>query len=149
MPELVTVSNVERLEELKTYLNELFEKGKYAEITQAIGMHSILIDPEHMAGDQDHLYRLILNLLKKKINREHPKQYSAWITAFPSILDGFVKEGRIITDQAAQTALASRTSAFGAFTSLDEFYEWALEDRRLTLAQIVRYVEATLQQLPR
>ena len=149
MPELVTVSSVERLDELKTYINDLFEKGRYSEITQAIGMHSILMDPEHMTADQDHLYHMVLNLIKKRINRENAKQFSAWIIAFPGLLNDIVNEGRIVTDAAAQNVLASRTAAFGPFTSLDEFYFWALEDRRLPLDQIVRYIETTLQQLPR
>ena len=67
MPELVTVSSVEKLESLRTTINELFEHGKYAEIVQSIGMHSILMEPEHMIGDQDSLYHLVLNLMKKKI----------------------------------------------------------------------------------
>lgn len=148
MPELVTVSSIERLDELKTYINDLFQKGRYPEITQAIGMHSILIDPEHMATDQDHLYHMVLNLVKKNINRENAKQYSAWITAFPALLNDIVNEGRIITDSAAQNVLASRIAAFGPFTSLDEFYFWALDDRRLPLAQIMQYIQATLQQFP-
>jgi len=147
MPELVTVSSVERLDELKTYINDLFEQGQYAEITQAIGMHSILMDPEHMTADQDHLYHMVLNLIKKRITRENAKQYSSWLIAFPALLNDIVNEGRIVTDAAAQNVLASRTAAFGPFTSPDEFYFWALEDRRLPLDQIVRYIETTLQQL--
>lgn len=145
MPDLVTVSSVEKLEDLKTNINSLFDRGKYAEIVQSIGMYSILIDPEHMIGDQDHLYHLVLNLIKKKINRENPKAYSSWIVAFPALIDKLVQGGVIVTDQASQTALASRTEAFGPFTSLDEFYFWALDDRRLTLDQIVKYIERTVE----
>ena len=145
MPDLVTVSSVENLENLKTTINTLFEQGKYAEIIQSIGMHSILIEPEHMISDQEHLYHLVLNLIKKKINRENPKQYSSWFVAFPSLIDRIVKDGQIVTDAASLYVLASRTEAFGLFSSVDEFYFWALDDRRLTLDQIVRYLTRTLE----
>lgn len=145
MPELVTVSSVERLDSLHTYINDLLDKGRYAEITQAIGMHSILMEPEHMIVDQDHLYHLVLNLLKKKTTREDPKTYSSWLIAFPALLARLVGDGRIVTDEAAQSVLASRHAAFGPFTSLDEFWFWALDDRRLPLEQIIRYVRATLE----
>jgi hypothetical protein len=108
-------------------------------------MHSILVDPEHMISDQDHLYHLVLNLLKKKVTREDPKRYSSWIIAFPALLAQFVSEGRIITDKAAQDVLASRHAAFGPFSSLDEFWYWALDDRRLPLGQIMRYIRATIE----
>ena len=145
MPDLVTVSSVEKMEDLRTSINVLFEQGKYAEIVQSIGMHSILIDPEHMISDQDHLYHLVLNLIKKKINRENPKTYSSWIIAFPSLIGRLVQDGVIVTDEASQTALASRIGSFGPFSSLDEFYFWALDDRRLTLDQIVKYIERTVE----
>ena len=45
MPEVVMVSSVENMDKLKTKIGELFKNEKYSEITQAIGMHSILIDP--------------------------------------------------------------------------------------------------------
>jgi hypothetical protein len=145
MPDLVTVSSVENLEKLKTTINTLFEQGKFAEITQSIGMHSILIDPEHMISDQKHLYQLVLNLIKKKINRENPKQYSSWIVAFPSLIDRIVKDGQIVTDAASLYVMSSRTEAFGPFSSLDEFYFWALDDRRLTLDQITAYIQKTVE----
>lgn len=145
MPDLVTVTSVENLEKLKTTINTLFEQGKFAEITQSIGMHSILIDPEHMISDQKQLYRLVLNLIKNKINRENPKQYSSWIVEFPSLIDQIVKGSQIVTDAASQSGLASRTEAFGPFSSLDEFYFWALDDRRLTLDQIVAYIRKTVE----
>ncbi len=145
MPELVTVSSVEKLESLKTTINGLFERRKYAEIVQSIGMHSILMEPEHMIGDQDSLYHLVLNLMKKRIHREDPKRYSSWLIAFPALLSRIVDEGQVIADDAAQSALVSRLTAFGPFTSLDEFYFWALDDRRLPLDQIIRYVDRTLE----
>jgi hypothetical protein len=145
MPDLVTVSSVEKLEDLKTNINTLFELGKYAEIIQSIGMHSILIDPEHMISDQDHLYHMVLNLIKKKINRKDPKRYSSWLIAFPALLNRIVEEKQIVTDAASLYGLASRTESFGPFSSLDEFYFWALDDRRLTLDQIVKYIEKTVE----
>ena len=145
MPQLVTFSSVEKLEELKTYVNDLFAKEQYAEITQAIGMHSILIDPEHTISDQDHLYRMVLNLLKKRIMNEHGTLYSSWLLAFPSLLVRVVQENIAVADAAAHSALASRHAAFGPFTSLDEFYLWALDDRRLSLDQIVAFVKKTLE----
>jgi hypothetical protein len=145
MPDLVTVSSVEKLDEMKATINTLIEKSKFAEIIQTIGMHSILIDPEHMIGDQDHLYHLVLNLIKKKINQEDPKRYSSWLNAFPALLNRIVEEKQIVTDTASLFGLASRTESFGPFSSLDEFYFWALDDRRLTLDQIVKYIQKTVE----
>jgi len=145
MLELVTVSSIEQVENLKTYINDLFSRERYDEIMQAIGMHSILMDPEHMIADQDHLYHLVLNLLKKRISGQTPKAYSSWLIAFPSLLGRVVAQGETVTDDAARSALASRHAAFGLFSSLDEFYFWALDDRRLTLDQIVRYLTRTLE----
>jgi hypothetical protein len=145
MPDLVTVSSVENLEDMKTTINTLFEQGKFAEIIQTVGMHSILIDPEHMISDQDNLYHLVLNLIKKKINRQDPKRYSSWLIAFPALLKRIVEEKQIVTDAASLYGLASRTDSFGPFSSLDEFYFWALDDRRLTLDQIAKYIEKTVE----
>jgi len=145
MPELVTVSSVEKMDSLRTTINELFEHGKFAEIVQTIGMHSIMMEPEHMISDQDSLYHLVLNLVKKKIQREDPKRYSAWLIAFPALLSRLVNEGQVIADDAAQSALVSRLTSFGPFTSLDEFYFWALEDRRLPLDQLIRYIYRTTE----
>ena len=145
MPELVTVSSVEKLESLRTTINELFEQGKYSEIIQSIGMHSILMEPEHMIGDQDSMYHLVLNLMKKKIQREDPKRYSSWLIAFPALLNRIVDEGQVIADDAAQSALVSRLTSFGPFTSLDEFYFWALDDRRLPLDQLIRFIDRTIE----
>jgi hypothetical protein len=145
MPELVTVSSVEKLDSLRTTINELFEHGKFAEIIQTIGMHSIMMEPEHMISDQDSLYHLVLNLKKKKVHREDPKRYSAWLIAFPALLSRLVNEGQVIADDAAQSALVSRLTSFGPFTSLDEFYFWALDDRRLPLDQLIRYIYRTTE----
>ncbi|MDH4161643.1 MAG: hypothetical protein OEW15_02990 [Nitrospirota bacterium] len=144
MPELVMVSEIDRLETVKTYINSHFENGRYAEIVQAIGMYSILIDPERAIKDQDLLYRLVLNLLKNKIAQEHRRSYSTWIQAFPALLEQLVMAG-IITDEAARSSLLSRHAAFGRFSSLDEFYYWALDDRRLPLDQIILHVQKTVE----
>lgn len=145
MPDLVTVSSVEKLESLRTTINDLFEQGKYSEIVQSIGLHSIMMEPEHMIGDQDSLYHLVLNLIKKKVHRGDPKRYSSWLIAFPALLSRIVDEGQVISDDAAQAALVSRLASFGPFTSLDEFYFWALEDRRLPLDQLIRFIDRTLE----
>lgn len=145
MSQLVTVSSVEKLEELRTYINDLFAKDRFAEITQAIGMHSILFDPEHMISDQDQLYHLVLNLMKKRIISEHGALYSSWLIAFPSLIARMAQENMIVTDGAAQSALASRHAAFGPFSSLDEFYFWALDDRRLPLEQIMVYIRKSIE----
>jgi hypothetical protein len=145
MPDLVTVSSVEKLDDMKANINTLIEQGKFAEIIQTIGMHSILIDPEHMISDQDHLYHMVLNLIKKKINQEDPKRYSSWLIAFPALLNRIVEEKQIVTDAASLYGLASRTESFGPFSSLDEFYFWALDDRRLTLDQIFKYIQKTVE----
>jgi hypothetical protein len=108
-------------------------------------MHSILMEPEHMIGDQDSLYHLVLNLVKKKIQREDPKRYSAWLITFPALLSRLVDEGQVVSDDAAQSALVSRLTSFGPFTSLDEFYFWALDDRRLPLDQLIRYIYRTTE----
>ncbi len=145
MPELVRVSNVENLNDLKSYINDQFGQARYAEIIQAIGMHSILADPEHTLTDQEQLYRLVLNLLKSKISKDNASVYASWLASFPRHLDRLVEQGQIVTDAAAQSALASRRAAYGPFASLDAFYFWALDDRRLPLDQIVRYVLKTVE----
>jgi len=143
MPELVMVSSVEKMENLKTYLGELFKQQSYSEITQAIGMHSILIDPQHTMNDQAGLYRQVLNMLKNRIINAKGKGYGSWYTGFPKVLDQIVTANQIVTDKTAADALASHRSAYGPFKSVDDFFFWALDDRRLPLAQIVKYIEQT------
>ncbi len=145
MPELVRVSNAENLDGLLSYISDQFGRGKYAEIIQAIGMHSLLFDPEHTISDQDKLYREVLNMLKNKIGKDDPKTYAQWIAAFPRYLDSLVEKNQIVTDAAAQSVLASHRAAYGPFASLDAFYFWALDDRRLPLDQIIRYVLRTVE----
>jgi hypothetical protein len=141
MPELVTVSSVEKKEQLKIYVEELFSKRKYGEITQAIGMHSILIDPQHMLADQAELYHVVLRLIKERMIALKGKSYSAWYADFPNQMDQLVTANQIVADQTAAEVIASHRAAVGPFKSLDEFFFWALEDRRLSLAQIIQYID--------
>ncbi len=143
MPELVMVSNVEKTEKLKAYLEELFRQERYSEMTQAIGMHSILIDPQHMMTDQASLYRFVLTMIKDRIRKTKGKSYSAWYVGFPKVLDQLVTGNQIVTDKSAADALASYRSAYGPFKSVDDFFSWALDDRRLPLGQIVKCIEKT------
>ncbi len=143
MSELVMVSSVETMEKLKTYLEQLFAQKRYSEITQAIGMHSILIDPQHMMSDQTGMYRYVLNMLKDRINKARGKSYASWYEDFPKIMDQLVSANKIVTDAAAADVLASHRAAFGPFKSLDDFFFWALDDRRLPFGQIVQYIEST------
>jgi hypothetical protein len=143
MAETVRVSDVENKEKLKPYLEELFKKGQYSEMTQAIGMHSLLIDPQHTLSDQADLYHFVLNLIKGRIRNSKGKGYAAWYADFPKVMDQLVSENQIVTDKAAADVLASERAGFGPFKSLDDFFFWALDDRRLPLDQIVKYVETT------
>ena len=143
MAELVRVSDIEKKEKLKSYLEELFKKGKYAEMTQAIGMYSILIDPEHTISDQSGLYHFVLDMIKDRVRTVKGKGYAAWYTGFPNILDQMVSANQIVTDKAAVDVLASQRAGSGPFKSLDDFFFWALDDRRLPLEQIVKYIETT------
>jgi hypothetical protein len=149
MSELVMVSSVEKMENLKTYLEELFKKQRYSEMTQAIGMHSILIDPQHSMNDQASLYHYVLNMIKNRINTSKGKSYGSWYASFPKILDQFITTNQIVTDKRAADTLASHQAAYGPFKSVDDFFFWALDDRRLPLDQIVKYIEqsATLTAL--
>lgn len=85
MSELVTVSSVENKEKLKSNLEDLFKRERYSEIGEAIGMHSILIDPQNTIADQANLYHFILNMIKNRIRTAKGKGYSAWYTGFPKL----------------------------------------------------------------
>ena len=145
MSEVVKVSEVEKLENLRTTIQELFQKRRYEEITNAIGMHSTLIDPLHTMQDQSQLYRYVLNLLKIRISKHNVKNYSAWLAAFPALLAELAAEKQIVTDEASAEVLFSHHSAYGPFRSLDEFFFWSIKDRMLSLEQIVAYVEKTVK----
>jgi hypothetical protein len=143
MLEVVKVSTVESSQKLVAALEEYFKRGHYAEMTQAIGMHSVLIDPQHTMEDQARLYRAVLNMIKNRISGHLGKKYAEWYDDFPKLMDGIVTGGQIVTDKRAAEMISSHRSAFGPFKSVDDFYFWALDDRRLTLAEIVKYLEKT------
>ncbi len=145
MPELAVLSNIENIEKLKTYIEELLKKGRYDEISQAIGSYSIFTDPQHMRNDQSRLFHYVLELLKGRISKENSTVYSSWLAAFPKLMAQLASNHTIVTDRAAADALASHHSAYGPFRSLDEFFVWALEDRRLQLDNIVKYAEKTME----
>ena len=145
MQDVVMVSSLENSERLKAKIGEYFSKGGYSEITLAIGMHSLLIDPQHTMADQAQLYRHILNLIKDKIKKNNPKTYSSWFAAFPKLIEELISKNQIIIDKAASDVLASHYAGFGTFNSVDAFFFWALEDRRLPLDQIVKYIEKTVE----
>lgn len=143
MQEVVQVSNVEKTEKLKIYLEESFNKARYPEITQAIGLHSIFIDPLHTMKDQANLYHGILQMIKDRISKSKGKNYGAWYASFPTLMDKLVSSKQGVTDKATLDVLSSHQAAFGAFKSVDDFFFWALDDRRLSLDQIVKYIEKT------
>jgi hypothetical protein len=145
MPEVVKVSTVETDQKLLSAIQNYFQKGQYNEITQAIGMHSILFQSEHMLEDQEAMYRSVLSMIKNRIAGKLGKQYAAWYREFPKILDRIVSGGQIVTDKSSTEVIASHRAAFGAFASVDHFFFWALDDRRLTLDQIVKYLEKTTE----
>ena len=145
MPEVVLVSNVEQLDKLKSYLEESFKGSRYSEITQAIGMHSLLVDTQHTMRDQTHLYRGILNMLKERISKSKGKGYGAWYEAFPTLMNKLVTSKQIVTDNASLEVITSHRDAYGPFKSVDDFFFWALDERRLTLDQIVKYIEKTAE----
>lgn len=143
MASLVKVSDIENLDKLKAHIGELFNKAQYAEITQAIGMYSIMVDPQNTLTDQTGLYRIVLNLIKDRISKQKGKEFGTWYVGFPNLLDGILASNEIISDAATADVLSSHRSAFGLFKSVEDFFFWALDDRRLTLEQIVKYIERT------
>jgi hypothetical protein len=145
MPETVFVSHIDNSEKLKANITDLFQKGRYEEISRAIGMHSILIDPQHTLDDQAQLYRFVLEMIKNRISKAKDKAYSSWLSAFPKILAELIASRHVVTDEASIVVIASHHDAYGPFRSVDDFYFWALDDRRLTLEQIVRYIEKTAE----
>jgi hypothetical protein len=144
MVELVPVSKVEQKEELKKYLEDLIRRERYVEAAQAIGMHSLLIDPQHTMSDQASLYRFVLGLIKNRIKASKGKDYAAWYAEFPKLLDRLISGKTIPTDAAAADVVASHRDGYGLFKSVDDFFFWALDDRRLPLDQIVAYIEKTV-----
>lgn len=142
MPEVVLVSNIEEMDKLKAYLEQAFKDRQYSEITEAIGMHSLLVNPQHTIKDQADLYRGILSMIKDRISDNKGNSYGAWYKNFPQRMDKMVSSKQI-ADKASIEVLASHREAYGAFRSVDDFFFWALDDRRLSLDQIVQYIERT------
>jgi predicted ATP-dependent Lon-type protease len=145
MPEVVQVSNVEKMDKLKIYLEDAFKKSRYSEITQAIGMHSLIVDPEHTMKDQANLFRGILNMVKEKISGSKGKSYGVWYTEFPVLMDKLISTRQLVTDNASLDVLTAHHNAYGMFKSVDDFFFWALDERRLTLDQIIKYIEKTAE----
>ena len=145
MPEVVMVSSVENNEKLKASIEVNFNKGRYTDVTRAIGLHSIFFDPQHTISDQSRLYQSVLNQIKDKIKQKNPKTYSSWLAAFPKLIAELISKNKIVTDNGAAYTIASHYAAFGTFSSVNAFFFWALEDRRLPLDQIVKYIEKTVE----
>ena len=142
MPEVVRVSTIENNQSLMASIEDYFKRGRYAEITQAIGMHSLLIDPQHTMHDQTHYYRKVLDMTKDKVRAGLGKHYSAWYASFPKLMDEIVSAGG--NDKLATSIIASHRQAYGLFKSVDDFFFWGLDDRRLELDRIVNYIEKTI-----
>ncbi len=145
MPETVTVSSVDRREKLKTRIEELFRKKQYEEISHAIGMYSVLIDPNRMIQDQKELYGTVLSMIKDRASKTMAKNYASWLAAFPKLMAELASTKKIVTDKASAGVIATYHNAYGPFESLDEFFTWALNDRRLALGQIAKYIEKTAE----
>jgi hypothetical protein len=145
MPEVVKVSSIETNQELMSSVEQYFKKGRYTEITQAIGLHSILIDPQYTRKDQDRLYRSVLNMIKNEIADNLGKKYAGWYSDFPKVMDEIVTGEQIVTDKVSSEMLSSHRAAYGPFKSADDFFFWALDDRRLTLDQVVKYFKKTAE----
>ncbi len=143
MPTLVRVADIEQVDRLKAYLQNLFDAGKYDAVSRAVGMHSELSDPEHTLADQASLFRYVLEILKHRLSSSQGHAYAAWYRCFPRSLDRLLETSGGELDQSSRNVLASHRAAYGPFRSLDDFYFWALDDRRLTLAQIIRLIEKT------
>ena len=147
MAEILMVSNVENIEKLRSTVEELFRLGRYDEVSRAIGMYSLFTDPGHTLIDQSQLYHHVLDLIKNKISKDNRNKYSSWLSAFPNLMAELAADHTVVIDRASADALASHHSAHGPFRSVDEFFIWALEDRRLTLDNIVKYIEKSVKML--
>jgi hypothetical protein len=144
MPEVVRVSNVENDQGLMTSIEDYFKRGRYTELTQAIGIYSLLIDPQHTIQDQAHYYRKVLGMIKDKVRAVLGKHYSAWYANFPKLMDEVISAGAEGNNKLAVSMIASHREAYGPFKSVDDFFFWGLDDRRLELDQIVNYIEKTI-----
>ena len=145
MTDILMVSNVENMEKLRSTVEELFKQGRYDEVSRAIGMFSLFTDPGHTLIDQSQLYHHVLDLIKNKVSTENRNNYSSWLSAFPALMAKIAEDRTAVIDKTSANALASHHSSHGPFRSVDEFFVWGLDDRRLTLDNIVKYIEKTLK----
>jgi hypothetical protein len=60
-------------------------------------------------------------------------------------MDRMIDSGGIVSDKAAADMLSSHRAAYGRFKSVEDFFFWALDDRRLPLEQIVECIEKTAE----
>jgi hypothetical protein len=60
-------------------------------------------------------------------------------------MDKLISSKQIVTDNASLDVITAHHDAYGPFMSVDDFFVWALDDRRLTLDQIVKYIEKTAE----
>lgn len=145
MLETVYASQAETKEKAMAGIADLFSKGRYDEVARVIGMHSIMVDPQHTMADQAALYRSVLDMIKNRIRTAKGPEYAAWMVAFPRILREVSASGQVVTDAASAAVIGSHLDAYGTFSSVDDFFRWALDDRRLSLGQIVKYIEKTAE----
>ncbi len=145
MSEVVLVSNIEKTDKLRVYLEELFKNMRYSDITQAIGMHSLLVNPQHTIKDQAELYHGILRMIKDRISRDKRNNYGVWYKNFPQLLDTVLSSKQIVFNKVTTDVILSHRDAYGGFKSVDDFFFWALDDRKLSLDQIVAYIEKTVE----
>ena len=59
-------------------------------------------------------------------------------------MDKLNSSGQVVIDKALDV-IASHHEAYGSFKSVDDFFFWALNNRRLTLEQIIKYIEKTAE----
>jgi len=145
MPQVVMVSSVSNADKLRTTVERYFEQGRYSEITESIGLHSILIDPDHMIGDQNRHYRFVLDLIKNRITKARGKAHASWYLRFPEIMSELAESEQVVTDAMSAAMVSDRHQAGGPFRSVEDFYFWALDDRRLSLDHIVKYIETAAE----
>ncbi len=143
MPAVVKVSEVEKDRDIAAEIEEYLNQGKYTEIVQLVSLHAVLMDPQHLMQDQKSLFQTTLSIIKNKIAGRLGNQYGVWYSDFPKLLDRIIANGQAPGDPRSAEALSSHRAAYGQFRSLEDFFFWALDDRRLTLDQIIKYIDKT------
>jgi hypothetical protein len=84
-------------------------------------------------------------MLKDRISRNKGSNYGIWYKNFPQMMDTLVSSKQIVAGKASIDVIASYREAYGAFKSVDDFFFWALNDRKLSLDQIVTCIEKTAE----